>query len=159
VRRDDIGTLWVRTAKMADGYVDDAVATARHFRDGWFLPGDLARVDGDGRLHLVGRADEMINLHGVKVSPAEIERVLEALPGVRAAAAFALPSAVHGQIPLAAVELASSDGPGADQLLAAARAALGVRAPRRVLVLDALPRNSAGKVVPARLVDLASRPA
>ncbi|CAG0999731.1 fatty-acyl-CoA synthase [Burkholderiales bacterium] len=148
----EVGEIRVRAECMARGYHDDPEATARHFRDGWFHPGDFARRMPDGTLRLAGRADEMMNLNGIKIFPAEIERVLESHPSVRAAVAFAQPSAVHGDIPVAAVELVGGRAVEVDDLLDRARAALGVRAPRRIVVLDALPRNAAGKVLKHELV-------
>lgn len=89
----------------------------------------------------------MMILNGISIFPAEIERVLESHPAVASAAALPLASAVHGQIPVATVELHPGMSCDAGELLVWARAALGVRAPRRVVVVAALPRNAQGKVV------------
>lgn len=150
----EVGEVRVRTALMAHSYHQDAVATARHFRDGWFYPGDLASLSPDGKLCIHGRIDDRMNLNSIKIFPAEIERVLEEHPGVRAAAAFARPSPVHGDIPLAAVELHDSATVAADELMAHARERLGVRAPRRIIVIDALPRTAAGKIAKDALIGL-----
>ena len=149
-----IGEVRVRSECMAHEYHGDPVATARHFKDGWFYPKDLACLTTDGLLRLYGRADDMMNLNGIKIFPAEIERVLEEHPAVRTAAAFSKQSAAHGDIPVAAVELHESATVAVDELMACARARLGVRAPRRIIVLDALPRNPAGKIVKRELADL-----
>jgi acyl-coenzyme A synthetase/AMP-(fatty) acid ligase len=93
----------------------------------------------------------MMNLNGIKIFPSEIERVLEEHPAVKAAAAFARSSAIHGDIPIAAVELHHSATIDVEELLARVRERLGVRAPRRIFVLEALPRNAAGKVVKSQL--------
>lgn len=152
------GTIRVRAPGMATGYVGDDVATARHFRDGWFEPGDLATIDVDGHLVIHGRADDMMIMNGINIYPVEIERILERHPAVETAAAFPLASAMHGQIPVAAVELRTGMRCGGGELVAFARAALGVRAPRRVEVLDALPRNAQGKVLKRELVAGLARP-
>ena len=144
----------VRSECMTREYHRDPVATARHFKDGWFYPRDLASLSPGGALCLHGRADDMMNLNGIKIFPSEIERVLEAHPAVKAAAAFSRSSAALGDIPIAAVELHASVAIGAEELMACARERLGVRAPRKIIVLDALPRNAAGKVLKRELASL-----
>lgn len=147
----EIGEFRLRTPWMTTGYVDDPVATSQRYRDGWFYPGDLGAITPEGMVRFLGRIDDMMSLAGIKIFPAEIERVLDTHPAVRAAAAFPARSPLFGEIPFAAVELHESGGADAPSLLAYARARLGERAPRRVLVLDALPRNSAGKIVKSAL--------
>lgn len=125
----------------------DPVATAKHFVDGWFHPRDVAMVTPGGVLRYLGRKDDMMKLANINIFSAEIERVLEEHPAVAGAAAFPIPSAVHGEIPAAAVELRAPGDVDAPSLSACARERLGVRAPRRIAILDALPRNATGKVV------------
>ncbi len=96
----------------------------------------------------------MMNLNGIKIFPAEIERVLEEHPAVRAAAAFAKASVAHGDIPVAAVELHDAAEVGVGELMASVRASLGERAPRKIVVVDALPRSAAGKIVRGELGSL-----
>jgi acyl-coenzyme A synthetase/AMP-(fatty) acid ligase len=98
-------------------------------------------------LHVHGRIDDMMIMNGINIFPTEIERVLEAHPAVEAAAAFPIASRVHGQIPIAAVELRAGCTCTPAELLGHARDQLGLRAPRRVEILAALPRNAQGKVV------------
>ena len=157
VPRGEIGQVRVRSDYVLREYYRDPVATARHLMDGWFYPGDLASLTPRGALRLHGRADDMMNLDGIKIFPAEIERALEAHPAVKAAAAFARASVAHGDIPVAAVELRASASVGVEELIACARERLGVRAPRRIFVVDSLPRNAAGKVVKRELAGLIER--
>ncbi len=140
------GRIAVRAPGMASRYVDHDAQTAARFRDGWFCPGDVGYLRADGQLVVQGRGDDMIILNGLNIFPAEIERVLEAHPAVDEAAAFGLASGVHGQIPVAAVALRAGCRVEAVELRRHARERLGLRAPRRVLLLDALPRNAQGKV-------------
>ena len=86
-------------------------------------------------------------MNGMNIHPFEVKRALEAHPQVAAAAAFPLASDVHGEIPVAAVELGPGATATAAALVAWARERLGARAPRRVFVVDAFPRNAAGKVL------------
>jgi len=154
VEAGDVGEIRVRAAGMVDHYVGDPVATRRHFDGGWFYPGDLVRMLPGGSLSIQGRRDDMMILNGINIFPAEVERVLEAMPGVRHAACFPLRSDVHGEIPVAAVELADRAAIGADAIMAWARGQLGLRAPRKVVVVDELPRNPQGKVARLELARL-----
>ncbi|MEO8487008.1 MAG: class I adenylate-forming enzyme family protein [Betaproteobacteria bacterium] len=146
VASGEVGEIRLRAPGMVTGYVGDPEATKRHFVDGWFYPGDLVcRLPG-GALCISGRVDDMMILNGINIFPAEVERVLESMPGVQQAKCFALRSDMHGEIPVAVVEVSGAEGPRADAIAQWARGWLGVRAPRRIVVVDALPRNAQGKV-------------
>ena len=149
----EIGEIRMRAPGMSTGYHGDAAATARHFRDGWFQPGDAASLTADGQLHVYGRADDVMNLGGIKVAPLEIERVLERHPAVKAAVAFPLRSPVHGEVPVAAVVIVDGEVAGERELQAYARQALGLRAPRRVKIVPDLPSTASGKVDARKLAD------
>jgi long-chain acyl-CoA synthetase len=153
-RAGEVGEVRVRSECMIHEYYRDPVGTSRHFRDGWFYPGDLGSLTPGGALRLHGRKDDMMSLNSIKIFPAEIERVLEEHPAVKAAAALAIPSTVHGDIPAAVVELHAPAQASVEDLMAHARARLGVRAPRRIVIVAALPRNAAGKIVKRELVHL-----
>ena len=107
----------------------------------------------DGTLRIAGRGDDMMILGTLNIFPAEIERAAEGFRGVVECAAFPLRSAVHGDIPMLAA--VTRDGFDAAALLAECRAKLGLRAPRKVVVVAALPRNAAGKVLRRELAALA----
>ena len=154
---DTPGEIRARTPWMVDAYIDDAEATARGFRDGWFHLGDLGAMTGDGVLRFLGRVDDMMSLNGINIFPSEIEGALDLHPAVRASAAFPIASARLGQIPAAAVELRDEARVDPAELLAWARERLGVRAPRRVAIVEALPRGAAGKVLKAELADRFAR--
>jgi acyl-CoA synthetase (AMP-forming)/AMP-acid ligase II len=155
----EVGEVRVRGPCMTRAYHSDPQASGRHFKDGWFYPQDLGSLTPSGALCLHGRVDDMMNLDGIKIFPADIERVLEEHPAVESAAAFAKASAAHGDIPVAAVVLHASASVEIDELMARARERLGVRAPRKIFVLDALPRNAAGKIVKQELSELLARDA
>ena len=158
---DEIGEICLRTPGMVLGYFDDPAKTAQRFRDGWFLPGDMGKLMPDGQLVMVGRKDDVINLSGIKIFPVEVERALASHPDVTAVAVFPIPSSVHGQIPVAVVELRpEAMDRQADILLSlmqSARAELGIRAPRKVLACETLPRNAMGKIVTRELLPLFER--
>jgi acyl-CoA synthetase (AMP-forming)/AMP-acid ligase II len=141
------GLIRLRAAGVATGYLDSGEQSATRFRDGWFWPGDVGRLRPDGTLVVLGRADDMFILNGLNVFPAELERVLESHPAVKVAAASALKSKAHGDIPVAAVELVAGAEVTVLELMTFARERLALRAPRRILVVESLPRNSQGKLL------------
>jgi acyl-coenzyme A synthetase/AMP-(fatty) acid ligase len=96
----------------------------------------------------------MMNLSSIKIFPLEIERVLEEHPAVRAAAAFAKSSLRSATSPSRPVELHDSARVSVDELMARARDRLGMRAPRKIFVVEALPRSAAGKILKRELAAL-----
>ncbi|MEV6775850.1 class I adenylate-forming enzyme family protein [Streptomyces syringium] len=156
------GSLWVRTPAMFTHYLDRPGPTGQAFRDGWYVTGDMARTDGEGRLHLVGRKDSFINVGGKKVNPSEVEEVLLAHPAVAEAV-------VWGE--------RGEDGADADGVSERVRATVVARAPLSAADLAAhcrgrllphqvpggvefvasLPKSPLGKIRRAAVADAAAR--
>jgi long-chain acyl-CoA synthetase len=138
------GEVVVTSAAVARGYVIGA-PTISPFRDGGFWMGDLGRLDEAGFLTISGRRDSIINVGGLKVSPAEVVAVLERHPAVREAAVVGVPDGSGEEVVCAAVVLAApADEAG---LLAFCRASLAEhKVPRRIQVRDELPHTAGGKV-------------
>ena len=136
----------------AEGLVYDTEATRSVLADdGWLTTGDFGFVDGDGCLHLVGRANELYIRGGYNVYPAEVEAVLGALPAVEQVAVVGAPDPVLGEIGVAFVVPAAGQAVADDRLLVdlreAARASLAdYKAPDRLVVVDSLPLTSMMKV-------------
>jgi acyl-CoA synthetase (AMP-forming)/AMP-acid ligase II/thioesterase domain-containing protein len=142
-----VGEVAIRGPGVTTGYLDAPEAQAESFRDGWFRTGDQGVLDADGVLTLTGRFKELVNRGGEKVAPAEVEEVLRAHPDVTEAVAFAVPHPRLGEEVGAAVVLrpdATVTGPGL-RVFAAGRLA-PYKVPRRVVVVDAVPRGATGKV-------------
>ena len=146
-----IGQVRLRSPGAANTYLDDDAASRRAFRQGWFYPGDLGRLDPDGRLDFCGRADHMMILNGINIYPEEIDRTVLACPGVADAATIPLPHPVHQDIPVCAVALAPGVFLKPEQIMRHARDRLGSRCPRAVVLLDRIPRNAQGKLIRAEL--------
>lgn len=142
-----VGEITVRTPKIMSGYWDDPAATDTAFDGGWLLTGDLATVDGEGYITIVGRSKDVIISGGVNVYPAQIERLIAAHPDVEEVAVFGVPDPDWGEVPAAAVRFS----PGAC-LTAAGISGLVVAdldrrsRPRRVVVVDDFPRTATGKI-------------
>ncbi len=145
----------------ASGVVyDDETTHSVLTDDRWLTTGDFGFVDGDGYLHLVGRANELYIRGGYNVYPAEVEGVLGSHPAVEQVAVVGVPDPVLGEIGVAFVVPTEGDAPADDQLLAtlrsAARASLAdYKAPDRVVVVDSLPVTSMMKIDKASLTDRA----
>lgn len=148
----ETGEVRVRRAHSPTAYLGREAAA--QFRDGWFYPRDLVSRPDGGPLIYHGRSDDVMMLNGIKIAASAIEDALSALPGVREAVAFPLTSRVHGEVPAAAVVLA----PGAEAteaaLLAQCRRALGIRGPRRIVIVDAIPRTHTGKPMKRELAGM-----
>jgi acyl-coenzyme A synthetase/AMP-(fatty) acid ligase len=149
------GQVRLRSAQMVAGYLNDADATRRNFRDGWFYPGDVGTLTSDRLLRLTGRIEDVIDQDGALVSPLAIEDALRGVTGVRDVAVFTLPEAGGAATICAALVLAPGVAPTAVRTEAAAR--LGDRVPARLFVVERLPRNAAGKVVRRELAEMALR--
>lgn len=136
------GLVRVKGPGTISGYVDNPAATARHFVDGWFYPGDVGQWNA-GHLVLLGRFDDMMICDGENIYPAELENVLVTHPSITDAVAFPIEHALLHQVPGAAV-VVSEDVTEA-RLLKDMRRELGRRAPVRIFFFDTLPRNPGGK--------------
>src|SRR5262249_5941277 len=119
----EVGLIRMRGSGYARGYLDDPVATAKAFRDGWDYPGDLGLLTPEGALILKGRADDLINYDGTKIYPIDIELALQQHPAVAEAAAFPVVVEGYRQRPVAAVTLAAPAT--REELLAFCRERLG----------------------------------
>jgi long-chain acyl-CoA synthetase len=149
---DEVGELRVRGPMVVPGYWTDADATAAAMGDGWLRTGDLARIDAEGYVTVMDRLKDMINRGGEKVYCVEVEDVLCGHPDVLEAAVVGVPDPVYGEVVKACVvpRPGRSVDPAAVRAWVAGRLAK-FKAPRDVLVLDALPRNASGKVLKSRL--------
>jgi long-chain acyl-CoA synthetase len=149
----EAGELWIRTPAVMDGYLDRPDETRAVLVDGWYRTGDLARMDADAYVTIVGRLRERIKRGGYSVFPAEVETVLLAHPAVAEAAVVGAPDATLGEEVAAFVALRAGTAADPDALIAWCRERLAAfKYPRRVTILDALPRSATGKVLKARLI-------
>jgi long-chain acyl-CoA synthetase len=144
----DAGEIWVRGDHIFKGYFDDPEATERVLVDGWLRTGDIGSVDGDGFLYLVDRAKDLVIVSGFNVFPAEVEEVLSAHPGVAEVGVLGVPHPHHGEAVKAFVVPRPDHDIDEDGLIDFARDYLArYKCPSKVVFVDQLPRNAAGKLI------------
>jgi acetyl-CoA synthetase len=148
-----LGELALRPGwpSMFRGYLNDEARTAKCFRDGWYLSGDLAKRDADGYFWFVGRADDVIKAAGHLISPFEVESALMTHAAVSQVGVIGVPDPIAGAAVKAFVELKAGHAPSdalKRELMAHARRLLGVAvAPREIAFAEQLPRTRSGKIM------------
>ncbi|WP_055588866.1 AMP-binding protein, partial [Streptacidiphilus griseoplanus] len=151
---ESVGELQVRGATLFDGYLGRPDADAEAWtEDGWFRTGDVATVGGDGFHRIVGRASvDLIKSGGFKIGAGEVEAALRDHPAVADAAVVGAPDPDLGQAVVAFV--VAEGAVTGDQLSAFVAERLSVhKRPRRVVLVDDLPRNAMGKVLKKQLTE------
>jgi malonyl-CoA/methylmalonyl-CoA synthetase len=147
----EIGAIQVRGANVFVGYWQMPEKTAEEFTaDGFFKTGDMGAWDADGYVVISGRSKDLIITGGLNVYPKEIEELIDALPGVAESAVIGLPHADFGEA-VTAIVVRQQNAAGAtlseSDIVAAVKAKLAnFKVPKRVFVIDDLPRNAMGKV-------------
>ncbi len=150
----EVGEIVYRGATVMQGYYRNEAATAEAFAGGWFHSGDLVRVDDEGFITVVDRMKDMIISGGENVYPAEVERAVLEHPAVAEVAVVGVPHPRWVETPMAVVVPAEGAEVDEQQLIGFCRERLaGYKKPGAVVVVDALPRNAAGKVLKRSLRD------
>jgi len=144
----EVGQIEVRGPNVFKGYWQMPEKTAEELRqDGFFITGDLGRIDGDGYVHIVGRNKDLIISGGYNIYPKEIELILDEQPGVLESAVIGVPHADFGETVVGLVVSEPGEKPDMAAILASTQANLAkFKHPRKLILVDALPRNTMGKV-------------
>jgi acyl-CoA synthetase (AMP-forming)/AMP-acid ligase II len=154
IRLSEAGEILCRGPMLFDGYFENSEATAAALVDGWYHSGDLVDVDDEGYVSVVGRARDVIRTGGESVTPPEVELALAGHPALADVAVVGLPDEQWGEVVCAVVVLVpGADEPSVDDL----RDYVGDRLarfkhPRRVAVVDEIPRTAATRQVQRRLL-------
>ncbi|RJE79621.1 malonyl-CoA synthase [Paracoccus sp. JM45] len=148
-----IGLIEVKGPNVFEGYWNMPEKTASEFRaDGFFITGDLGMIGSDGYLRIVGRDKDLVISGGYNIYPKEVEEAIDALPGVLESAVIGLPHSDMGEAVTAIVVPRIGQVLKPDVILTALSDTLArFKQPKRILIVDALPRNVMGKVQKAQL--------
>jgi malonyl-CoA/methylmalonyl-CoA synthetase len=145
---DEIGMIEVKGPNVFKGYWRMPEKTAAEFKpDGFFITGDLGKIDAKGYVHIVGRGKDLIITGGFNVYPKEIESEIDAMPGVFESAVIGVPHPDFGEGVTAVVVRTKADAIDEKAIIAALQDRLAkFKQPKKVIFMDDLPRNTMGKV-------------
>ena len=145
---DVVGTLEVKGPNVFAGYWRDEEKTRDEFSaDGWFKTGDVGRIDRNGYVHIVGRAKDLVISGGYNVYPKEVEFQLDAVEGVLESAVFGVPHPDFGEGVTAVVVAKPGAVLSEEAIIESIKTRLArYKVPKRILVVEELPRNAMGKV-------------
>lgn len=144
----EVGEIAVRGDNVMKGYWQLPEATEESFFKDWFLTGDLGNEDEDGYFSILDRKKDMVIVNGMNVYPRIIEEVLYRLESVLEAAVIGQLDKLHGEIPVAYIVLQEGFKADSADIRSWCRQHLGsYEVPRKVVFMDALPKNGAGKIV------------
>ncbi|MEM7068302.1 MAG: malonyl-CoA synthase [Pseudomonadota bacterium] len=148
VKDGEVGILEVKGPNVFSGYWNMPEKTAEDFRDdGFFITGDMSTIDKDGYVQIVGRAKDLIISGGYNIYPKELELVLDEQDGVLESAVIGVPHADFGETPVGILVAQSGAEISESVILENIKGELArFKQPRKLLVVDALPRNTMGKV-------------
>ncbi|CAN5526829.1 long-chain-fatty-acid--CoA ligase FadD2 [soil metagenome] len=144
----ETGEIYIRSKVMFEGYISGE--STKNTGDGWMSTGDLGHLDDDGFIYIDGRADDMVVVGGENVYPVEIEQVIEDLGGVEEVAVVGVADDDYGQILAAFVAGSVTAG---DVIDACKKELASYKVPKRVHILEELPRNATGKILKRELID------
>jgi long-chain acyl-CoA synthetase len=152
----ETGEVCVRGGNVMMGYWNLPEETAKAIRNGWLLTGDIGYRDADGYYYITDRKKDMLLVNGINVYPREVEEVLYQFPGVKEVSVIGVPDARKGEQPLAFITAAEGNVLEEQALLRFARDKMAdYKVPRRVVFLEAMPRNATGKILKTTLREMA----
>ncbi len=142
VRLDETGQLLVRSPLLFDGYFNNPSETEAAFDEGWYRTGDLAEIDDEGYLYIVGRVTELIRSGGEAVAPVEVESVLAGAAGVADVVVVGVPDPRWGEVVCAVVVAEPGHTPELADLQSQCEGRLSsFKHPRRLVLVDEIPRT------------------
>ncbi len=143
-----VGQIEIRGPNVCKGYWQKPQKTTENFRpDGFFITGDLGRIDSDGYIHIVGRNKDLIISGGYNIYPKEIELVLDKQPGVLESAVIGVPHIEFGEAVVGLIVPCQNANPDLERIISVAADSLArFKLPKKLLLVDELPRNTMGKV-------------
>lgn len=151
---EEIGELLVKGPNVMQGYYKQEEATAETIKDGWLYTGDMAKIDRQGYVYIVGRKKEMVNVRGLNVYPREIEEVLYQNPKIKEAAVIGIADTHKGEVPKGFVVLKDGVKAGEQEIIQYLRDRLApYKIPKYIEFRISLPKNNTGKILKRVLQD------
>ena len=148
------GELLVRGPNVMQGYFKKEEETKEVLKDGWLYTGDMAKIDGEGYLYIVGRKKEMINVRGLNVYPREIEEVLYQNLKIKEAAVIGIVDEHKGEVPKGFVVLKEGEIATEHEIVHYLRERLApYKVPKSIEFRESLPKNTLGKILKRILVE------
>jgi long-chain acyl-CoA synthetase len=146
------GQIAVRGRSVMKGYLNDPEGTRRVMVDGWFKTGDQGHVSADGQLFLTGRIKDIINIAGIKVSPYEVEAVLDEHPAVMQSAVVSATDPLYGEVVKAFIRLRPGQSVAERELIRfASQKLINFQVPKSIQFVDVFPLTNMGKLDRKRL--------
>lgn len=147
VNVNEVGNLIVRGPNVFKKYWNNSKATAESIKNGWFYTGDLAQVDEEGFVYIIGRQKEMIISGGENIYPLEVEQVISKLPEINEVAVVGMMDSKWGEVPVAFIVKNDSASLTKEKILNHCEIYLAkYKIPKKIYFLEDLPKNSTGKV-------------
>ena len=154
---DEPGEICIKGHNVMMGYWNNPEATEASIKDGWLLTGDIGHLDDDGYLYITDRKKDMLLVNGINVYPREVEEVIYQFEGVSEAAVVGINDPRKGDLVVACIvpnKENNIDEPALKGFLKTKLAAY--KLPRKVMIMEALPRNATGKILKTKLREVAS---
>jgi malonyl-CoA/methylmalonyl-CoA synthetase len=147
-KRGDIGMIQVRGPNVFSGYWRSPEKTKAEFSsDGFFITGDLGLMSQDGYVSIVGREKDLVISGGLNVYPAEVENEIDALPSIAESAVIGVPHPDFGEAVVAVVSARPGATVAEDDIRSGLAGVLAAfKVPKKICVLEQLPRNAMGKI-------------
>ncbi|MFC1666301.1 long-chain fatty acid--CoA ligase [Candidatus Omnitrophota bacterium] len=146
--RDKTGELLVKGNNVMKGYFNNDSATKETIKNEWLHTGDIARIDRDGYIYIVDRKKDMINVRGLNVYPAEIEKLLLRHPGIKEASVVGVDDRFKGEVPKAYIILKENEALSQKEVIEYLRKHLALyKIPKFVEFTQNFPRTATGKVL------------
>ncbi|MCB1196227.1 AMP-binding protein, partial [bacterium] len=155
VRIGDVGEIAVKGDNVMLGYYNQPDATSETIIDGWLRTGDLGKTDQDNYIFIVKIKKNMLLVHGLNVYPREIEEVILAHPAIEEAAVVGLMDEHKNETPIGFVVVKPSNNVSPREIISLCREKLaGYKCPKRIIIIDKLPRSPLGKILKRELLSL-----
>lgn len=150
----EIGELLVKGPNVMQGYYKHAEATEEVLKNGWLYTGDMAKIEHNGYVYIVGRKKEMVNVRGLNVYPREIEEVLYHNPKIKEAAVIGITDTHKGEVPKGFVVLKEPGSASEHEIIQYLRERLAsYKIPKYIEFREFLPKNTTGKILKRVLKD------